>query len=424
MEVELSYGREGLKVVIPDKNIVKIFKMKENLPLKAPSSIIQKSLLFPIGSRSLHTLASTRKNACIVISDKTRPVPNKIILPPLLDVLEASGIKRKNIVILIATGAHLPPEGKDLLELVGKQIIEKYRVVSHNPWDKELNIFIGRTASGTPVIINRIYYYAELKILTGFIEPHFMTGFSGGRKSICPGISSIETIRVFHSPKFLESPLAAPGIIEGNPCHKEAMEIAHMAGVDFILNVTLNSKKEITGVFAGDIQKAYEAGIRFCRAQVTDYIEDMVDIVITTGGGYPLDCTLYQTVKGMVSAGRIVKQGGTIIIASMCSEGIGSPEFKKLLSEMQSPDEFLEMIQREDYFILDQWQVEELVKVLKKAKVKIYSEGLKGKEKMLSPHLHLVESIEESLAEYGQKAKIAVIPDGPYVIAELKKGEQ
>jgi nickel-dependent lactate racemase len=249
-----------------------------------------------------------------------------------------------------------------------------------------------------------------------------MTGFSGGRKSICPGIVSIKTIRAHHSPKFLESPFSAPGILKRNPCHEEALEVTGMVGVDFIVNVTLDSEKRITGIFAGDLEEAHLEGVRFCEGQVCDYLEEPVDIVLTSAGGYPLDCNFYQTVKGLVGALDIVKAGGTIIIASSCIEGIGSLEFKKLLFGMKDINQFLEMINQDDYFTIDQWEVEELVKVLRKVRVRLYSTGLSN-EDIINCHVQPIHSIEEgiekTITEYGKNARIAVIPNGPYVLARL-----
>ena len=423
MKVKLDYDKKSLTVEIPQKNLIKIFRMRDSPLLSHPFHILKEKALHPINSSGLDKLASDSKTACLVISDKTRPVPNKLILPPLLNILENSGIKRENITLLIATGLHSPTEGKDLLEFLGEKIIRNYRIINHQARNEKNHVFLGETKKGTPIFVNKVYHHSHLRILTGLIEPHFMTGFSGGRKSICPGIVSWKTIKVHHSPEFLESPFSRPGILEGNPCHEEALEIAKKAGVDFIVNITLNKEKQVTGIFAGGLESAWLSGVKFCQEQGSDFLEEEVDLVITSGGGYPLDCNFYQTVKGLVGALEIVKKGGIIIIASGCRDGIGSLHFKKLLQEMKSPQKFLEMIKGQNYFSPDQWEVEELVKVLKKAKVKIYSAGLREKE-IEKPWLSLIPSvergIEEALKEYGQKMKIAVVPQGPYLLAKLK----
>lgn len=430
MQIQLDYDKTGLKVNIPDKHLFKIFQMKETPILADPVKTLREKLTTPIASKSLNELASKAKSrlygraktVCIVVSDKTRPVPNKVILPVLLDILKVSGIEKEDITILIANGIHTPTEGKDLIELLGEEIATTYKIVNHISRDNREHTFLGKTSSGTPVYINKTYCDSDFKILTGFIEPHFMTGFSGGRKSICPGIASIETVRIHHSPKFLESPFSAPGIIQGNPCHEEALRIAKMAGVDFIVNVTLDSKKRITGIFTGDLEKAYMKGVEFCKEQVSDYVKEQVDIVITSGGGYPLDRDFYQTVKGIVGALEIVKERGTVIIVSGCRDGIGSLEFKRLLFEMKDVDSFMEMISQEDYFCIDQWEVEELVKALRKVKIKLFSDNLNAEDMAychVEPLTHINRGIAESIEEYGKDAKIAVIPHGPYTLAKL-----
>lgn len=417
MKIRLDYDKEGLEVEVPDKNIERILEMKSLPAVLKPQEAIKRALTNPSGSPPLTDIARGRKSACIVISDKTRPVPNKVILPGLLETLEDSGTKRGEITILIATGMHAPVEERELVELVGKDIAANYRIVNHLARKDEAHTFLGETSSGIPAYINSIYCSSDLKILTGFIEPHLMAGFSGGRKSICPGISSVKTLRIYHGPRLVESPLSTPGILEGNPCHEEALEIAKMAGVDFILNVTLNSEKKITGIFAGDLEEAHMIGAQFCKEQVSDCVREPVDIVITSGGGYPLDHDFYQTVKGMVGALEVVKKGGTIIVVSGCRDGIGSPEFEKLLLEMKDMDSFMRMISREDYFCIDQWEVEELIKVLKKARIKLFSSGLNTEEITrchVSPLTDIDRGIAESIEEYGNDARIAVIPHGPY----------
>jgi nickel-dependent lactate racemase len=281
---------------------------------------------------------------------------------------------------------------------------------------------LGDTARGVPIWIDSRYVGSDLKITVGLIEPHFMAGFSGGRKLICPGLAAWETISAWHSPKFLEHPNARAGCLEGNPVHEENTAIALKAGCDFIVNVVIDAKRQILGVAAGDMQKAFLEGTKLARRVVTVAVEEPFDIVVTTGAGYPLDATYYQTVKGIVAAMEIVKPGGTIIIASAMSEGIGSPQFRQLLEETPSLDAFMERILNSNRATVDQWQLEEFIKARRKAKVKVVSDGLSA-EILRKLHVEPAESIEsavaESLAEYGPDAKIAVIPKGPYVMAKV-----
>jgi nickel-dependent lactate racemase len=417
----LEYGRAGLQAELPDGR-TQCLSYQTTEPLANPEAAIRQALAAPLGSPSLMELASGRKNACIAICDVTRPVPNRAILPPLLETLENAGISRRDILILIATGMHRPNEGDELREMVGPYIAENYRIENHDGHVLSQHSYLGDTASGVPIWIDSRYVGSDLKITVGLIEPHFMAGFSGGRKLICPGLAAWETISAWHSPKFLEHPNARAGCLEGNPVHEENTAIALKAGCDFIVNVVIDAKRQILGVAAGDMQKAFLEGTKLARRVVTVAVEEPFDIVVTTGAGYPLDATYYQTVKGIVAAMEIVKPGGTIIIASAMSEGIGSPQFRQLLEETPSLDAFMERILHSNRATVDQWQLEEFIKARRKAKVKVVSDGLSA-EILRKLHVEPAESVEtavaESLAEYGPDAKIAVIPKGPYVMAKV-----
>ncbi|MDI6782569.1 MAG: nickel-dependent lactate racemase [bacterium] len=422
MLINLPYGRNYLSVEVPATS--QVLEVKSELPVLDAEIEIRKGLQFPIGTEPLADIIVRKKakNASIVVSDHTRPVPNSIILPPILEELERSGISPKNITILIATGMHRPTTEAEQIELLGEKIHNNYQIIVHDHRDNSSLVKIEVT--GRPVSLNKFYLGSDIKILTGFIEPHFMTGFSGGRKAICPGISGVETIQYFHGPVLLESPYATSGNLVNNPCHEFAIAVANQVGVDFIVNVTLDRQKKITGVFCGDLITAYLAGVKYCESYSTVELDEPVDIVITTNGGYPLDRDFYQTAKGLVGVLEIVREGGLILCASECSDGIGSAEFKRLLFAMQEPDKFLEMIKQPGYYCIDQWGVEELVKVLKKARVKLYSTGLTPEE-IRRCHIDAIASIEEGIkqgiAEYGTNAKIAVVPDGPYTLTKTSK---
>lgn len=424
-EIYLAYGEKKIKVHLPSDRLKAILVSKYAPPLDDIQNKILHLLDNPIFSPPLKEIAKGKKTACVVISDITRPVPNKVILPPLLGYLEEAGIKRENILILIATGLHRPNVGEELEKMVGREIVKNYRIENHIARDKSQQEYLGRTERGTEIWINKLYLQADLKILTGLIEPHFMAGYSGGRKSICPGIAGVDTVKIQHGPHFLEHPNADNGIIEGNPFHEEALEIAKKVGVDFILNVTINKEREITGIFAGDLEKAWEEGVRFVDQFVKVGIDEPVEVVLTHGGGAPLDATYYQTVKGMVGALPILKPGGAIIIVSSCSEGVGSEEFRKLLWESDSLEKTVERMYDPENFIIDQWEVEELAKVYKKAKeVYLYTEGLSEEEIrhcFVTPVQDLEKTIEDVLDGYGRDAKLAVISEGPYIIPFVKQ---
>jgi nickel-dependent lactate racemase len=353
------------------------------------------------------------------VCDITRPVPNRIILPPVLQTLEAQGMSRQNILILIATGLHRPNEGAELEEMLGPEIVRNYRVENHHGKVLEEHDFLGTTPNAVPVWLDRRYVRADLKITTGLIEPHLMAGYSGGRKVICPGIAAVETVKVWHGPRFLEHPRADCGFLEGNPVHEENTRIALMAGCDFIVNVCIDGQRRITWAGAGDMIKAWEKGVGFVEQLVRVPVGAACDIVVTSSAGYPLDTTWYQAIKGLTGALPIVKQGGTIVLAAGLTEGIGSPEFQRLLADNPDLKQFMQRILGKDYFVMDQWQLEELAKVVKKCKVKVVSHGLPAQTLrgcQVEPAATVEQAVADSLQEYGATARVAVIPKGPYVL--------
>jgi lactate racemase len=425
MRLTLEYGRTGLEVELPDDRVVGPLAIKQAPALADPEIVLQKLLEKPIGTPPLAELARGKKSACIVICDITRPVPNKLLLPPILETIERAGVPRDQILILIATGLHRPNEGAELVELVGAEIAENYRCENHHGKVLEEHTYLGTTPRGVPAWIDSRYLTADLKITTGLIEPHLMAGYSGGRKLICPGIAALETVKIWHGPDFLEHPKADCGFLEGNPVHEENTRIARMAGCDFIVNVTLDAERQVTSMVAGDMELAFLEGVKFIENIVKAKVAAECDVVVTSSAGYPLDTTFYQAVKGMTGALPIVKQGGTIIIAASLTEGIGSPEFQRLFRENDSLEMFMQRILGKDYFVMDQWQLEELAKVCRKAKVKIVSDGIPA-ETLNTLFVESAPSVEQavadSLAEYGPLAQVAVIPKGPYVLPVVAAG--
>lgn len=418
MRIKLDYGRTGLWVDLPD-HCHGPLKIKPAPPLENPAQAIAAAIANPIGARPLAELARGKRSACIVICDITRPVPNKLILPPLLKTLEASGIPRDKICILIATGLHRPNEGAELEEMVGSEIMQNYRIENHFGKRLEEHIYLGESPRGVPMWIDQRYMEAELKITTGLIEPHLMAGYSGGRKVICPGIVALETVKIWHGPTFLENPNADCGILDGNPVHEENTYIAKQASCDFIVNVCLDGDRQVTWAGAGDMVVAWMEGVLFCEQVVKAKLPELVDVVITSSAGYPLDTTWYQAVKGLTGALPIVKKGGTIILAASLSEGIGSPEFQHLINDNPDLDVFIQRIMGKDYFVMDQWQLEELAKVLRQCKVKVVSDGLAPetlRRCYVEPATTVEAAVAECLQQYGANASLAVIPKGPYVM--------
>jgi lactate racemase len=422
MRVKLEYGRKGLYAELPDASVVRTLHYKDAPPLSDPRASLLGVLKSPNGTPPLAEVAKGRRDACILICDITRPVPNELILRPALEILEGAGIVRDKITILVATGLHRPNEGEELAEIVGRQIYENYRIENHHGQALEEHTYLGQSPRGVPIWIDSRYVNADLKITTGLIEPHLMAGFSGGRKLICPGIAALETVKVWHGPDFLESPKADCGILDGNPVHEENTWIGRKAGCDFIVNVVIDAERRPLKFVAGDMVSAFHEGVDFVRGVVRDTVAEPVDIVVTSCAGYPLDTTFYQAVKGLTGALPIVKQGGTIVMCASLSEGIGSPQFQQLFQENPNLDVFVERILGHDYFVMDQWQLEELAKVRRKAKVKIVSDGLSA-ETLNGLFVEAAPTVESavaaSLAEYGPAAKIAVIPKGPYVLAQV-----
>lgn len=425
MRVKLEYGKTGLEVELPDDRVVGPLAIKPAAPLADPVAVLTQKLAHPTGAPALSQLARGKKSVCIAICDITRPVPNALILAPILDTLETAGIPREEILILIATGLHRPNEGAEIVELVGPEIAARYRVENHHGKELAEHTYLGTTPKGVPAWIDTRFVSADLKITIGLIEPHLMAGYSGGRKLICPGLAALETVKIWHGPQFLEHPKADCGFLEGNPVHEENTRIARMAGCDFIVNVTLDAERRITSVVAGDMELAFLEGVQFIENVVKAEVPDLCDIVVTSAAGYPLDTTFYQTVKGMTGALPIVKQGGTIIIAASLTEGIGSQEFQSLFREHASLPAFMQRILGKDYFVMDQWQLEEMAKVCRKARVKIVSDGIPA-ETLNRLFVEAAPSVEQavadSLADYGPEARIAVIPKGPYVLPAVAAG--
>ncbi|MEE3195295.1 MAG: nickel-dependent lactate racemase, partial [Candidatus Poribacteria bacterium] len=404
-------------------NLISVLASQEFPPIENPEQAILDALETPTDSPALSEMAKNRKSATIVISDITRPVPNKLILPPMLRIIEEQGVPHEGIRILIATGIHRPNEGDELLEMVGSHIIENYQIVNHFSQKQETLINLGQTQNGTPVLINRLYVESDLKVISALIEPHLMAGYSGGRKAICPGLASIETMKIMHGPQILEHPKASVGILEGNPFHAEATEIALMAGADFSLNVTINDRRQLTGVFAGDMVNAHLAGAKFAEKQTTATLPEPADVVIVSCAGYPLDATFYQAIKGVLSAIEVVKEGGMVILVAECQEGIGSGPFTDLILKTKNLEQFVRNTYNPKNFVIDQWQLEELAKAIRKANVYFYSDKIPYEQQQqlfVNPLKSPNEGVEIALKKYGKDAKIVAIPDGPYTLAQVK----
>jgi nickel-dependent lactate racemase len=389
------------------------------------ASAIDGALDRPIGCEPLAKLAEGRRTAAISVCDITRPAPNRVTLPPLLERLHAAGIPVEGVTILIATGLHRGATPDELIAILGPEIAGKYRVESHDARDFAAHRRLGVTRRGTPVFIDERFLAADLHITLGFIEQHLMLGFSGGRKLIAPGLAAQETIKAIHSPRFMREPLATEGSIEENPLHAELLEIAAMAHHDFMLDVTLTQERAISGVFAGDPVKAHAAGVKFLESTSTSPIPALADAVITCAAGYPLDLTFYQTVKGLTAAQHIVKHGGRILVLGECAEGIGSPEFARMLAAYPGHAEFLDEI-RETRVEVDQWQLEKLALVGVKNELFFYTPGAdRARMGALGSRMftNLDEAIAAALEGLPSNALVVLVPEGPYAFARVQPVE-
>ncbi|MBC7187315.1 MAG: nickel-dependent lactate racemase [Calditrichaeota bacterium] len=422
MELTLHYGKEGLTVRVPERNLLKVVRMQHASPLADPIVHLRRGLEHPIGCPPLAELARGKESACVVICDITRPVPNRVLLPPVLQTIEAAGIPRERLTVLIATGTHRPNVGEELEALVGAEVASFYQVVNHHSAEDGEHDYLGTTSTGTEIWLDRRYVRSALKVIIGFVEPHLMAGFSGGRKLIVPGIAGDRTMRVVHGAQMMAHPLCREGIIAGNPFHREALEVAKKVGVDFSVNVALDEEKRLTGIFCGGLEEAHAAAVEFVQKVVSDELPAPAEIVVTTSGGAPLDATFYQAVKGVTAAAPVVKEGGTIILVAECREGLGSPKFAALCKETEDREDFLKRILETDYYVPDQWQWQKYLQTLRAAEVLVVSPTLARPENqcpLIRSYASFDQALQTALARHGPDAKIAVIPQGPYVLPKV-----
>jgi nickel-dependent lactate racemase len=420
--IAISFGRGHLPLSLPAIAKPTIIR-KQALPKIADQpAAITAALNEPIGSPPLAQLARGRNSACILICDITRPVPNRLFLRPMIQTMIEAGIRRDKIVVLIATGLHRPNLGDELAELVGDPwVLENVRVENHYARNEEDHIDLGPTRTrGTPVKLDRRFVDADLRIATGLVEPHFMAGWSGGRKVIAPGVAHHETIRTFHSARFMEDPLAVQCNLVGNPLHEEQLEIVRMLGDVYGLNTVLDEDRDLVCVTFGEIIASHAAAVAFVSEVTQIASPRKFSTIVTSSAGYPLDKTYYQTIKGMVTPLDILEPGGTLIIASECSEGFGSAEFREAQARLVDlgPERFLATLTAKDLAEIDEWQTEMQLKPMRLGSVELYTTGLSGDDRMLTG-VHMIddigEAIERSIAKSGDTA-VAIIPEGPYVV--------
>ena len=421
-DIELLYGRGKLAVTLPPGAQPTIVRKTELPTIADEATAVREALDHPVGAPALSQLAQGRSNACIVICDITRPVPNNLFLRPMIETMIAAGIPADQITILVATGLHRPGDEAEVSEIVGDPWVrEQVRVVNHNARDRDSLVNLGTTPTrGTPVWIDRLLVDADLRIVTGLVEPHFMAGWSGGRKVISPGVAGEDTIRWFHSALFMEDPAATSCNLDGNPLHEEQLEIARMIGELYALNTVIDEDRNLSYVTFGDIQASHLAAVDFVKDYAIVDVDKKFHTIVTSSAGYPLDKTYYQTVKGMVTPMDILVPGGTIIMTSECSEGLGSPDFRESQRKLVAlgAEGFLQTLLAKNRAEVDEWETEMQLKPMRLGNIVLYTTGLSAEEREITG-VELTDSLTDAIAASIARSNdpaIAVIPEGPYVI--------
>ncbi len=419
MKIKLPYSRDAVEIEIPD--YTDVIEPQFIARLEDPQTRIRESLQNPTESEKLSSFIKPESIIAVVHTDITRHTPNDILIPVITEELILAGAREENIVLINATGSHRAQTREELSEMLGEKTVKRFRCIQHDSHDSLSLKKIGTTDSGNDIYINREFAEADVRIITGFIEPHFFAGFSGGPKAVMPGLAGIETIMRNHSKENIASPLSGWGRLSGNPVWEEINQAASMASPSFMVNVALNSRHEITGVFSGAMKEAHGEGCRFVKNNSMVPVKKKYDIVITSNCGYPLDLNLYQTVKGISAAGQIVKNGGTIIIASECSEGMpdNSP-FAKIISRHKSPADLMRDIMSSEKTEPEQWQAQILAEISDRAEIIICSERLKPNGSIFGVCSDISEEVAELLSKKPDST-ICLLPQGPQTIPYIEE---
>ncbi|GAC1383979.1 MAG: nickel-dependent lactate racemase [Herpetosiphon sp.] len=415
MQVELAYGRGHLAVEVPDDAVV--LTPIEPAGLVSEHAAFVEAARHPVDTRPLRELATASSTVAIVIADITRPSPSERLVPWILE--ELGHVPRKHIVIVNGTGSHRGNSQAEFIQMLGQEVVDTVRVVNHDAFDDATLTLLGRTSYGGDIWVNNEYLQADVRIVTGFIEPHFFAGFSGGPKGIVPGVAGIKTIMHLHNAAMIGDARSTWAMLQDNPVQGEIREAVAMAPPHFMVNVAINARREITGLWAGHYLTAFEQGCEFVRQSAMRPVESPFDVVVTTNSGYPLDQNLYQAVKGMSAAARIVKPGGTIIAAAECVDGLPDHgNYKELLQMRHSPRELLDMIEAPDFALFDQWQAQSQALVQCKAEVFLYSSLAADvvRAAMLVPTDDIAATLADALRRYGPDARVAVLPQGPQTV--------
>jgi nickel-dependent lactate racemase len=422
MRIKLAYGKTGLEISLPDDVSVTVVEPEYVDGLPDQAGAVRDALRYPIESPPPKALVKPSDKVGIAFSDITRATPNHLILPALLG--ELAHVPDEQIALFNSTGTHRINTEAELRGMLGDEIVDRYRIVQNDASDRGSHVLVGKTNSGNDAWIHKEFVECDVRIPTGFIEPHLFAGFSGGGKAIMPGLALLETVMRNHNAKNLDSPLARLGITHGNPVWEEIREVAAMVQPTFLLNVTLNRDQQITGVFAGNLQEAHAQGCAFVKEKAMVPVQEPYDIVISSNSGYPLDLNLYQSVKGMSAASQVVKEGGSIIIAADCWDGIPDHgEYAQLLLEAKSLEALLETIRAPGFQRQDMWEAQIQALICLKADVYLYSHNLSDEQiegALLRPCRDIEATVAELLRKYGRRATICVLPEGPQTIPYIR----
>ena len=418
MKVKLAYGEGHMVGDLPDGRTT-VIEPSHIAGLKDEKQAVFKALDNPIGAKALRDWVKPGHRIAISFTDITRATPNDRLIPWLLEYLD--DVPHEQITLINQLGTHRPNTRPELEKMLTPGVVAKYRVLNHEPENEKELVQFGTMRDGTPAFINRHVAEADVRIVTGFIEPHFFAGFSGGIKGIIPGTGGLKSVMSSHGAKNIGDPNATFGIIDGNPLWEELRDVALRVGPSFLLNVTLNERREITAVYAGDIIKAHKVGTEFVRKSAMQPFEEPFDVVVTTNSGYPLDLNLYQGVKGMSAGARVIKSGGTLILACECREGVPAKSpLDNLLRSASSPEEILTILATPGFVRPEQWQAQIQALVQRKAKVLVYS--ALPDDVIRACHLEPCHDIAAAVAAAGPQARIAVLPQGPLTIPYLADG--
>ncbi|WP_324716476.1 nickel-dependent lactate racemase [Carboxydochorda subterranea] len=421
MRVDFPYGQGHVTAELPDDTTV--IEPHPQPGLEDERAAFVSALRAPIGSAPLRQLVGPDDRVVIVIADGTRAAPSERMVPWILEELDA--VPRDRVTVLVGTGTHRPNTPAELERMLGRRLLQEVRVVNHSAYDDAGLVHLGEVPGGGPVWLNRHYVEASVRIVTGFIEPHFFAGFSGGPKGVAPGVAGLETILWLHGARLIGDPRATWGVLDGNPVHEAIRAAVKLAPPHFLANVTLNERRQITGVFAGNYLEAHRAGCEACRRASTRAVDRWFDVVVTSNSGFPLDQNLYQTVKGLSAAARIVRPGGAIVAVSECADGVPSHgRFGELLSRGRGPRDWLRMVEEPGFRSLDQWQVQILAMVLERARVYLLSSLPPATVEAagLVPVTGVEEALDAEAHRSGAPRPLAVaaLPMGPLTIPYVR----